>query len=476
MRRWFGPAAGLIAGAGPGADAGRGADVPVQQPGRPARAAADRRRVHDGPGPGERPVPVAGVRRRCCSASRSWPRCCRRSWSCPGSRSPTCGPGRRSSASGSGRCCWPAPPSVVGGGWWVAIAELVPAADRPYFGGSTNNNILQLAIGYNGLGRLDGTETGSIGGGGGGGGGGFGGATGITRLFSSEFGGQISWLLPAALISLPAMLWVSRRAVRTDRTRAAALLWGGWLLCTGLVFSYMSGIIHPYYMVALAPAIAALVAWAPWRCGSGGSAGSGASSPRRRSGHRLVGGGTARPVGVVVPVAALGDHPGRRGRGGVRSWPVPGWRGSRLGGRGRRRRAAARAGRGSGGMRAGRGAHRARRVRDRHGGDHAYRVHPECRDRKPRVLRWPGRGRRWRAGGPREAGRDRHGGQGHGRPGAAGTAHQDGGTGRGPRPTAGRHGRDRDRRARRPGRIGGRTGGRRPAAPAGPAASAGTPG
>jgi 4-amino-4-deoxy-L-arabinose transferase-like glycosyltransferase len=139
---------------------------------------------------------------------------------------------------------------IVGGGWWVAIAELVPAADRPYFGGSTNNNILQLAIGYNGLGRLDGSETGSIGaraggGGGGGGGGGFGGATGITRLFSAQFGGQISWLLPAALICLAGMLWVSRRAVRTDRTRAAALLWGGWLLCTGLVFSYMSGIIHP---------------------------------------------------------------------------------------------------------------------------------------------------------------------------------------------------------------------------------------
>jgi 4-amino-4-deoxy-L-arabinose transferase-like glycosyltransferase len=149
---------------------------------------------------------------------------------------------------------------VVGGGWWVAIAELVPAADRPYFGGSTNNNILQLAIGYNGLGRLDGSETGSIGGGGGGGGGSaFGGSTGITRLFGSEFGGQISWLLPAALIALVAMLWVSRRAVRTDRTRAAALLWGGWLVVTGVVFSYMSGIIHPYYMVALAPPIAALV-------------------------------------------------------------------------------------------------------------------------------------------------------------------------------------------------------------------------
>jgi 4-amino-4-deoxy-L-arabinose transferase-like glycosyltransferase len=147
---------------------------------------------------------------------------------------------------------------IVGAGWWVLIAELTPAADRPYFGGSTDNNILQLAIGYNGLGRLDGNETGSIGGGGRGGGG-FGGATGLLRLFQEEFGGQISWLLPAALVGLAVMLWVSRRAVRTDRIRAAALLWGGWVIVTGLVFSYMSGIIHPYYMIALAPGIGALV-------------------------------------------------------------------------------------------------------------------------------------------------------------------------------------------------------------------------
>jgi len=146
---------------------------------------------------------------------------------------------------------------IAGAGWWIVIAELTPAADRPYFGGSTNNNILQLALGYNGLGRLDGSETGSIGGGGGGTS--FGGATGIFRLFQSEFGGQVSWLIPAALLSLVALLWVSRRAARTSRVRAFALLWGGWLLVTGVVFSYMQGIIHPYYMVALAPAIGALV-------------------------------------------------------------------------------------------------------------------------------------------------------------------------------------------------------------------------
>ena len=143
---------------------------------------------------------------------------------------------------------------VAGAGWWVLAAQLTPAADRPYFGGSTDNSILQLALGYNGLGRLDGNETGSVGPGSD-----WGGAASVFRVFRSEFGGQVSWLLPAALLVLVCLLWVSRRAVRTDRIRAAALLWGGWVIVTGGVFDYMNGIIHPYYMVALAPGIAALV-------------------------------------------------------------------------------------------------------------------------------------------------------------------------------------------------------------------------
>jgi hypothetical protein len=49
------------------------------------------------------------------------------------------------------------------------------------------------------------------------------------------------------------------RAPRTDARRASLLLWGGWLVVTGLVFSLMAGIFHAYYTVALAPAIAALV-------------------------------------------------------------------------------------------------------------------------------------------------------------------------------------------------------------------------
>ncbi len=146
---------------------------------------------------------------------------------------------------------------VLGAGWWVAIVQLSPAADRPYIGGSTNNSVLQLALGYNGLGRLDGNETGSVGFHGGAGPS-FSGSAGVTRLFAADMGGQVSWLLPAALIALAALALLTWRAVRTDRLRAAALLWGGWLLVTAGVFSFMAGIIHPYYTVALAPAIGAL--------------------------------------------------------------------------------------------------------------------------------------------------------------------------------------------------------------------------
>ncbi len=72
-------------------------------------------------------------------------------------------------------------------------------------------------------------------------------------------GVEASWLLPAALIGLAAGIWFTRRTARTGTVRAGLLLWGGWLLVTGAVFSFMDGTVHPYYTVALAPAIAALV-------------------------------------------------------------------------------------------------------------------------------------------------------------------------------------------------------------------------
>ncbi|TCC27686.1 glycosyltransferase family 39 protein [Kribbella speibonae] len=147
---------------------------------------------------------------------------------------------------------------IVSAGWYVALVELWPASSRPYIGGSTNNSLLELALGYNGLGRLLG-GSGNGGGGGGSANTGFGGRTGITRMFGSAFGTEISWLLPAALIALVGGLWLTRRAPRTDLFRAGLVLWGGWLLVTAGVFSFMSGTIHPYYAVALAPAIGGLV-------------------------------------------------------------------------------------------------------------------------------------------------------------------------------------------------------------------------
>ncbi|KOV60063.1 glycosyl transferase [Streptomyces sp. MMG1121] len=159
---------------------------------------------------------------------------------------------------------------VVSGGWWVAVVELWPASSRPYIGGSQNNSFLELTFGYNGLGRINGDETGSVGGGGGAGGTGQWGETGWDRMFNSEIGSQISWLLPAALILLVAGLVATLphsrlrssggtpTLKRTSVTRASFLVWGGSLLSTLVVFSYMAGIFHQYYTVALAPYLAAV--------------------------------------------------------------------------------------------------------------------------------------------------------------------------------------------------------------------------
>ena len=161
---------------------------------------------------------------------------------------------------------------VVAAGWWVAIVSLWPASSRPYIGGSQTNSILELTFGYNGFGRLTGDETGSVGGGGLAGAAGAAGAnvrsmwgeTGITRMFGGEIGGQIAWLIPAALALLVIGLWITRRAPRTDVRRASLVLWGSWLVLTGLTFSFMSGIFHAYYTVALAPPIGALVGIGSW--------------------------------------------------------------------------------------------------------------------------------------------------------------------------------------------------------------------
>jgi 4-amino-4-deoxy-L-arabinose transferase-like glycosyltransferase len=140
---------------------------------------------------------------------------------------------------------------VVSGGWYLLLVELWPASARPYIGGSQHDSIVELALGYNGLGRLTGDEPGGLGN--------LNFDVGWGRLFGSGMGLDIAWLLPAAVICLAAGFVITRRAPRTDPARAALILWGGWLAVTAVVFSFANGILHPYYTVALAPAIGASI-------------------------------------------------------------------------------------------------------------------------------------------------------------------------------------------------------------------------
>src|SRR4051812_30245545 len=145
---------------------------------------------------------------------------------------------------------------AVSAAWPVAVS-LWPAGSRPYIGGSTNGSVWDLIFGYNGFGRLTGAE----GGGPGGGGPTFGGVPGVWRMFNEQVAGQIGWLLPLAAVSLLAGLWLTRRAPRTDLRRAGLVLFGLWAIVHVVVFSAQRGIFHPYYVSALAPAVAALAGY-----------------------------------------------------------------------------------------------------------------------------------------------------------------------------------------------------------------------
>ncbi|AFM41773.1 PMT family glycosyltransferase, 4-amino-4-deoxy-L-arabinose transferase [Desulfosporosinus acidiphilus SJ4] len=193
---------------------------------------------------------------------------------------------------------------------WALIVDSIPQADRPYIGSSQTNSVLELAFGYNGVSRL--TGQGGPGGGGSnlkifgdgqmrsqgqlnsmpevegtsssqdshwarpdggnppagmgnggpggnrGGGGMFNtGTAGPLRLFQAQLSGQISWMLPFALLSAFGLLiGIRRRKPLTDKQKES-LFWLAWLLPMMGFFS-IAGFFHQYYLVMLAPAIAAL--------------------------------------------------------------------------------------------------------------------------------------------------------------------------------------------------------------------------
>ncbi|MFJ4650980.1 ArnT family glycosyltransferase [Nocardia sp. NPDC088792] len=184
---------------------------------------------------------------------------------------------------------------LAASGWYVFVTLLWPASSRPYLAGSTDNNFMNLVLGYNGFSRVLGRNHGNRGGGtpkpdpttaanaantaagghastadaaqqfpagGRGGFGGFGGGQshGVTRLFTGEFGFEIGWLLPAALVAMVLVIVSRGRAPRTDLMRAAAIIFGGWIIIDGGVLSYMSGTVHPYYCLSIAPAVAGMFA------------------------------------------------------------------------------------------------------------------------------------------------------------------------------------------------------------------------
>lgn len=152
--------------------------------------------------------------------------------------------------------------------WWPTIVWLTPASSRPYIGSSSNNSIWNLIIKYNGLNRLFGEsqkinplnnnlkqginpnknnmvnpeENG------------FGGQAGVFRMFNSDFGPNIGWLIPLA-ITCSIIALAKFKAKKTP----TILFLFSWLLIHIIIFSVTKGTIHPYYTVVMAPAIAALI-------------------------------------------------------------------------------------------------------------------------------------------------------------------------------------------------------------------------
>lgn len=150
---------------------------------------------------------------------------------------------------------------LVSSFWWVAATALWPSP-KPFIGGSEDGSAWDLVFGYNGFGRIFGEDGGPSGGpgpGGPGGGGGFSGSPGALRMVNEQLAGQISWLLPLCLLVLVAVVVAGARTRAVAREHVAGwVLWGGWLVTVGFMFSFAQGIMHPYYTTMLAPAVGAV--------------------------------------------------------------------------------------------------------------------------------------------------------------------------------------------------------------------------
>jgi 4-amino-4-deoxy-L-arabinose transferase-like glycosyltransferase len=221
-------------------------------------------------------------------------------------------PGTREKLAAFGQLLSGGAAMLLVGGAWPLLVTLTPASDRPWISGTSDNSIWSLIFGYNGLGRVAGQTGGPAGGGGPGGGGGtlFGGSTGPFRLLQSGLGDQAGWWLGFALVSGVGLLALTRLRRRDPRT-AWLLAVGGSFLCTAVVFSFASGIFHPYYVSLLAPFAAALI---------GAGVGEILPAPLGRA-------GSARVVRLLAPLAVAAGAATELivlgGLGGRLSWATP---------------------------------------------------------------------------------------------------------------------------------------------------------
>ncbi len=177
---------------------------------------------------------------------------------------------------------------------WIEAVDLTPAANRPFVGSTRTNSEFDLAVGYNGIGRLvhlpnpaptpdpsratpagshsplvvvaslassrkpptaritgistkhspagGSRETGT---------------PGPLRLLQLPLGGQIGWLIPLAFFGMLALLVQNCWRWLRDGERRGLILWGMWFLTT-LIFFNIAVSIHGYYTVMMAAPISAL--------------------------------------------------------------------------------------------------------------------------------------------------------------------------------------------------------------------------
>ncbi len=183
--------------------------------------------------------------------------------------------------------------ALAAGGAWPVLVALTPAADRPWVSGTDDNSIWSLILGYNGLGRAFGEDDlpdppgprGLL----------LGEEPGPLRLLNESLGAQASWLLGFALVAAVALAVVTRLD-RSDPRTGWLLAVGGTALTGAVALSFAAGIFHPYYVVLLAPALAALVGAGTAQILTGGQG-------------ALVLGPLAVAGGVVTELVVAAEHP-----------------------------------------------------------------------------------------------------------------------------------------------------------------------